>query len=71
MKLITTLVAVLVSLAVAAPTRQEKEPVLFGIMFIFDNGTFTDIFDVPETLSGYPIASHAVVINVFINPPQA
>lgn len=40
----------------AAPTPQGDEPAaVFGISFTFENGTFTDVFDVPETLSGYPL----------------
>ncbi|TQN70241.1 hypothetical protein CSHISOI_05253 [Colletotrichum shisoi] len=54
----------------AAPTPQGDEPAaVFGISFTFENGTFTDVFDVPETLSGYPLASNGIVTNVFIYPP--
>ncbi|EFQ31167.1 uncharacterized protein GLRG_06311 [Colletotrichum graminicola M1.001] len=58
------------ALAAAAPKAQDEEPgAVFGISFTYENGTFTDVYDVPETLSGYPLASNGIVTNVFIYPP--
>ncbi|KAF9874487.1 hypothetical protein CkaCkLH20_08050 [Colletotrichum karsti] len=64
-----TFTALAASLAAAAPTPQEDPAAVFGISFTYENGTFTDVFDVPETLSGYAIASNGIVTNVFIYPP--
>lgn len=56
MKLTAAFASLLATLAAAAPTPQEDDPaVVFGISFTYENGTFTDLFDVPETLSGYPV----------------
>ncbi|KAK2004291.1 hypothetical protein LX36DRAFT_456809 [Colletotrichum falcatum] len=58
------------ALVAAAPRPQDDEPgAVFGISFTFENGTFTDVYDVPETLSGHPLASNGIVTNVFIYPP--
>ncbi|KAJ5009654.1 hypothetical protein K4K57_008434 [Colletotrichum sp. SAR 10_99] len=58
MKLTAAFASLLATLAAAAPTPQEDDPaVVFGISFTYENGTFTDLFDVPETLSGYPVAA--------------
>ncbi|KAL0940340.1 uncharacterized protein CTRU02_203103 [Colletotrichum truncatum] len=70
MKFTTALVTIFASLAAAAPAPQEEEPsVVFGIAFTYENGTSTDLVDVPETFSGYPIDSNGIVTNVFIYPP--
>ncbi|KAK1986376.1 hypothetical protein LZ30DRAFT_582275, partial [Colletotrichum cereale] len=55
--------------AAPRPPDDEEAGAVFGISFTFENGTFTDVYDVPETLSGYPIASNGIVTNVFIYPP--
>ncbi|KAK2021643.1 hypothetical protein LX32DRAFT_604388 [Colletotrichum zoysiae] len=58
------------ALVAAAPMPQDQgSGAVFGISFTYENGTFTDVYDVPETLSGYPLASNGIVTNVFIYPP--
>ncbi|KAJ0340509.1 hypothetical protein COL922a_003317 [Colletotrichum nupharicola] len=70
MKLTAALASLLATLAATAPTPQEDDPaVVFGMPLTYENGTFTDLFDVPETLSGYPVASNGIVTNVFIYSP--
>ncbi|GKT56294.1 hypothetical protein ColTof4_09159 [Colletotrichum tofieldiae] len=70
MKTTAALAILSAAFVAAAPRPQDDEPAaVFGISFTFENGTFTDVFDVPETLSGYPLASNGIVTNVFIYPP--
>jgi len=52
-----TLVAALASFATAAPTPQENDPKPpFGVSFTYLNGTFTDVFPVPDSLEVYPLS---------------
>lgn len=49
--------ATLTGLTTAAPTRREddfKPP--FGISFTYVNGTFADVFSVPDSLEIYPLS---------------
>ncbi|KAK2053584.1 hypothetical protein LY76DRAFT_597705 [Colletotrichum caudatum] len=56
MRLIAVSAFLYAALVAAAPMPQDQEPgAVFGISFTFENGTFTDVHDVPETLSGYPL----------------
>lgn len=52
-----TVAAALASFATAAPTPQAddtKPP--FGVSFTYLNGTFTDVFPVPDSLEVYPLS---------------